>query len=117
MRRKGRVVNKQVDQTFLDRRYKRIEGKYPKQRWIAFCEEMLQQKYDVFLYEAVETVSKYITVKKGRKYFKVRFSDHKPIKYREINGDCDFFVGRTNISVTTTDQAMQAVIEFMETGP
>jgi hypothetical protein len=113
--RKDRAVNKHVDQSFLDHRYGRIADKYPKQKWIVFCEEMLRQGYDVFLYEATQTVSKYITVKKSRRIFKVRFSDHKPIKHRESSGDCDFFVGRTNISVTTTDQAIQAVIEFMET--
>jgi hypothetical protein len=55
-------------------------------------------------------------MKKGTgKQFKVRFSNHKPIHARELRGDCDFFVGHTNLTVTHTAQAIHTVRNhFME---
>lgn len=88
--------------------------KYGKQKWIIFAEELLNKGFKVSLYEARRTFSKYLTVEKDGKYFKVRFSNHKPIKERELNNDCDFFVGVTNYKVTTTEDALKAVYNFFE---
>ena len=88
--------------------------KYGKQKWIIFAEELLNKGFKVSLYEARRTFSKYLTVEKDGKYFKVRFSNHKPIKERELNNDCDFFVGVTNYKVTTTEDALKAVYTFFE---
>ena len=86
---------------------------YGKQRWISFCEECMDRGYKCYLYEARRTYSKYITVvDNNRREFKVRFSNHKPILWRERNQDCDFFVGVTNFKVTTTQDALRAVDEF-----
>lgn len=83
---------------------------YDKTKWIGFCETMLDRGYTLTLYEARQTFSKYITVSlPEHKPFKVRFSNHKPIAHRELNGDCDFFVGVTNLRVTNTAQAIEAV--------
>lgn len=83
---------------------------FPKQKWVKFCEILLSEGYELSLYEARRTVSKYVTVgRKGAKPFKVRFSNHRPIAQREDAGDCDFFVGVTNRTVTTTTQALAAV--------
>lgn len=82
---------------------------YSKPRWIEFCEVALRRGFAVSLYEARRTFSKYVTLRKDGKAFKVRFSNHKPIKSREVGKDCDFFVGVTNLSVTTTDDALRAV--------
>lgn len=88
--------------------------KYGKAKWIIFAEELLNKGFKVSLYEARRTFSKYLTVEKDGKYFKVRFSNHKPIKERELNNDCDFFVGVTNYKVTTTEDALKAVYNFFE---
>lgn len=88
------------------------ERGYPKSKWIGFCEAMLAAGLKVSLYEARRTVSKYVTVRgpKGTQPFKVRFSNHRPIRAREAGGDCDFFVGVTNLAVTTTEQATAATL-------
>lgn len=104
-------MNKQFLQ---ERTNKAINRGFPKPKWIEFCEVMIDLGFKLHMYEARKTVSKYITVINGDKKFKVRFSNHRPIKERESNGDCDFFVGITNFKVTNTDQAIEAVKKFME---
>lgn len=82
---------------------------YQKAKWIVFSEAILAMGLSLTLYEAWQTFSKYLTVRDGSRLFKVRFSNHRPIKRREIAGDCDFFVGVTNLGVTTTEDALRAV--------
>lgn len=99
-----------VTQQFLDLKTRMAaKAGYPKALWIGFCEVLLENGYEVSLYEAKKTVSKYITVRRGTKTFKVRFSNHKPIEARELAGDCDFFVGRTHTGTRTTEDALKAV--------
>lgn len=82
-------------------------------KWIQFAEAMLKDGYKVAVKETGHTFSKYVTVHgAGDVTFKVRFSDHKPIKHRELEGDCDFFVGVTHTGVRTTTMAIEAVKEF-----
>lgn len=92
----------------------RVSDTYGKQKWISFCETLILQGFDLYLYEARKTVSKYITIKQGKKRFKVRFSNHKPIYYKEVQRDCDFFVGVSNLGTTTTEDALQAVYKYMK---
>lgn len=68
--------------------------------------------FTIELYEARQTKSKYCTVKRDVKSFKVRFSDHKPIYHREMQGDCDFFVGVTNTGSRNTHDAINATCNF-----
>ena len=115
--RPKKATNRPINLDFLKHRvaYSKSLG-YEKPKWIEFCEVMLVYGYTLTLYEARETVSKYITVSNGTKSFKVRFSNHKPIKARELQGDCDCFVGRTNLGVTTTHQAIQKTLQFFNGG-
>ena len=88
---------------------------FGKQKWVEFCEILMAEGFKLTLYEARKTFSKYITVRrKGSKgkAFKVRFSNHKPIRQRELNGDCDFFVGISHTGVTTTRDALNAVRNY-----
>lgn len=102
-----------VTREFLERRTSRAEKSgYGKARWIEFCERMLAAGFEVSLYEARFTVSKYVTVSRDGRTFKVRFSNHKPIRSRELKRDCDFFVGITHTGVRTTDMAVEAVLRF-----
>lgn len=110
---RGNLSNAAVTAEFLAFREQRAAAKgFPKAKWIFFCEEMLRAGLSVNLYEAKRTVSKYITVSHGGKSFKVRFSNHLPIKSREEAADCDFFVGICNTTTTTTPQAIAATFAF-----
>ncbi len=112
----GKATNMRVSQQYLTTRANRTVAKgYTKPRWIEFSETMISYGFRVYLYEARKTYSKYITLlhdSHNGKEFKVRYSDHKPIKRRELANDCDFFVGVTNIRTTNTDQAIEAVLEY-----
>lgn len=88
---------------------------YNKPKWIEFCECMMNEGYQIKLYEAPQTFSKYITVMKGgAKSYKVRFSNHKPIKALEMKKTCNFFVGWTHLGISTTNQAIQATREHFK---
>lgn len=86
--------------------------KYPKAKWIIFCEALLDKGFTLSLYEARETNSKYIHIYKGKKYFKVRFSDHRPPYSKVITKDCDLFVGVSLMGVIRTEQALEEVEKF-----
>lgn len=94
-----------------------IDNGYQKQKRITFCEEMIARGFTLYLYEAKETWSKYITVSKGKISFKVRFSNHRPNKQKERAGDCDFFVGVNNGSIATTEQAIEATFKHFGVTP
>lgn len=108
--------DRKITQGFLNERYAISQKKgMAKQKWIVFCETMMAHGLELSLYEAKRTVSKYIRVKRPDDHsrsFRVRFSNHKPILHRETSGDCDFFVGRTNLGVRNTDDAIKATLEF-----
>jgi hypothetical protein len=109
-----KLTNETVTKEYIAKRHAAYVARgFPdKAKWMIFCEMMLDRGYGVKVYEARKTVSKYITVIYNEKEFKVRFSNHRPICAREINGDCDFFVGRTNLGVSTTAHAIVAVDRF-----
>jgi len=106
-----KATNRKVSPEFLKHRQNRAKG-FPKAKWIEFCEICMDSGCVVELYEARKTYSKYVSVIKNGKTFKVRFSNHAPIKTREERGDCDFFVGHTNFRITTTDDAIKATARF-----
>lgn len=113
-----KASNMRMTPAYLQNRSEMLKrNNWPKSKWIFFCEELIKRGFVVSLYEARETKSKYCKVKfKGiRKSFKVRFSDHKPSRYKEKIGDCDFFVGMTNTGTRTTQQAIDAVYNHFGT--
>lgn len=112
----AKATNLKLTAAYLHKRAMRMEGMgYEIPKWIGFCRELLKLGFAVYLYEARRTVSKYITVTcADMRPFKVRFSNHRPIRHRELEGDCDFFVGVTNLGVTNTEMAMQAVLMHFE---
>lgn len=91
----------------MERVYKRAKMDEPK--YFLFIKFALNYGYTVTLYDAQSTVSKYVTVHNRKKKFKIRWSNHKPNLKREMQGDCDFFVGVTNLGVTTTREAWYAM--------
>ena|ERR1019366_3821077 len=89
-------------------------GKYGVSAWIRFCLWAMAQGYKPTLYEAKNTVSKYVTIYCGNDVtFKVRFSNHKPIPEREARGDCDYFVGVTNMGVTKTEDVIESITYWL----
>lgn len=96
--------------------HSRTSKKYGKSKWIVFSETLLNLGYDLTLYEAKETLSKYIYVSMDDKAFKVRFSDHKPSRKQELDNDSDFYVGISNFGVQTTNNALTAVEEYFNKG-
>lgn len=88
-----------------------VAAGYSCPKWISFAQTMLEAGFKVWLHEARKTPSKYLTVSRNNKSFRVRFSNHKPIEARELRGDCDFFVGHTNLTITNTQQAIKATYE------
>lgn len=111
-----KATNKPLNFDYLRNRAEGlIAAGFPKSKWIYFCEEMLRLGFRLELYEARQTKSKYITVRREgdwSKSFKVRFSDHKPIYHREMAGDCDFFVGMTHTGRRNTHDAINATCNF-----
>lgn len=84
---------------------------YPKQystpKYLLFIRDMIEDGWEVKLHEV--RVSKYVFVTKGTQTFKIRFSNHKPILSKELEEDCDFYVGVSHKQVSTTQQIMEAV--------
>ena len=104
-----------ISQKFLDYKTPK-KGEFKKPKWVEFCEHFINvPELTMKLYEARQTNSKYITIFFKDQTYKVRFSDHKPIKSREEQGDCDFFVGITHLGVRNTDMAILAVQTWLKT--
>ena len=104
-----KIKNQKVTRELLD---SKISTRYGKQKWIIFCEKLLAEGYTLTLYEAKKTFSKYITVRKDGKSFKVRFSNHKPALDKQIKNDSDFYVGYSYSGITTTEDALRAVKKY-----
>lgn len=109
----------ELTQEHIDQEMLRLKStSFPqKRKWMMFAETLLNQGYKLKMTESRSTVSRYIMVFKDgeKRYFKVRFSNHKPNKGRETGrsfNDCDFFVGVTHTGVTTTADALLAVYKF-----
>lgn len=73
-------------------------------KWISFTETMIKNGWQVKLIRSQSTRSKYLYIQKGDKNYKIRFSNHKASKEKELENDCDFYVGRGHKgTLTTTD--------------
>lgn len=60
------------------------------------------------------TDSKDWTGNKASVYKTLAASNHQPIREREKNKDCDFFVGVTNFQVITAHDVALQVLKFFE---
>lgn len=107
------MKNRPLDLPYLRLRARQsLSRGYEIPMWVLLCADLIKDGYKVELYEAKTTYSKYIYVSRNRKTFKVRISNHKPNKFKETTGDCDFFVGITHTGVRTTGDAYDAIKEF-----
>ena len=109
-----------VDMDYLNERKRRLTARgFPVSRWIVLVESLMALGLQVTVYEPPTTHSKYIRayVHLEGPCFKIRVSDHKPVFAKEALGDCDFFVGVTNLGVTSIRDAEQAVIRHFNIQP
>lgn len=104
-----------LDVNYLEvRAAKMVAAGYSIPKWIIFCDRLLRKDLNVELYEAKSTVSKYIHISNKSKKYKVRISNHKPSYTKEMDNDCDYFVGVTYTGVRTTNDAYNAVLEHFK---
>jgi len=106
--RKNIHRSKPVNQRWVNKKVKSF-FKYPTPKYIEFIDEMLNHGYEVKLLEV--KVSKYIFVCKDEVWTKVRFSNHRPNKWREKEEDCDYFVGISHFQVSTWKQVVSKVLK------
>lgn len=107
------IQGNKVSEEWISEYEKKVHDKgWPTSKWIEFVRYFMKQGFDVWVYCSRKTLSKYVTLVKGRKTFKVRFSNHMPIKHLEMRGSCDFFVVVTNLGCWTTEQATEAACAF-----
>ena len=74
-------------------------------KWFHFVRVMFRCGYKVSVREAKTTFSKYILVMNGDYWYRVRFSDHPPIRNQRL--DCDLYccpggTATTEVAIITT---------------
>ncbi len=80
-------------------------------KYLKFILRMLREKWEVRLYiPRSNKISKYVFVSKGDQIYKIRFSNHKPIIQKELDNDCDFYAGISNLNVMTTEQIAKIIL-------
>jgi len=102
----------------LLRSYKRKaeQRDYGVPKWLQFALHFAEQygvKRDVkvSLYSARKTYSKYVTISANGENVKVRFSNHKPNFEKELNNDCDYFVGPRHNGRFLDTETVKALVE------
>lgn len=80
---------------------------YPTPKYLLFIKTMIELGWEVKLYKA--GVSKYVYVVKDDIIYKIRFSNHKPLYYKELENDCDFYVGISHKQVSTTEAIIKKI--------
>lgn len=114
-RQAGGAWVKERDLEKLEKIY--ANGGYGYPKYLLFIRYLFdQRKYRMKLDAAQSTRSKYVTVHYLGMQYKIRWSDHVPNEELEREGACDFYVGRTNLGVTTTRQAYYAMLRYFEEG-
>lgn len=81
-------------------------------KYLRFILRMLREGWRVKLYiPHSNKISKYVFVYREGKIFKIRFSNHKPIIQKELDNDCDFYAGISNLRVMTTEQIAKIILK------
>lgn len=94
---------------------KKISGyaktQYDAPKYLRFILRMLREGWEVKMYiPRKNKISKYVFVSKDDRIYKIRFSNHKPIVQRELDNDCDFYAGISNLKVMTTEQIAKTIL-------
>jgi hypothetical protein len=83
---------------------------FDKPKYLRFILRMLREGWQAKLYVA-NKVSKYVFVYKGDEIYKIRFSNHKPLVSKELDNDCDFYAGISNLHVTKTETIAKIILK------
>ena len=86
----------------IKRQIRRYPKKYATPKYLQFCKKMLENGWKVKIYTA--KVSKYVFIIKRDRVYKIRFSNHRPLLFKEEEEDCDYYVGISNKQMTTTEE-------------
>lgn len=106
--RKNFHIAKEIDLFRIDRKIDNYPGHFSTPKYLTFMKKMLSEGWRVKLYEVGR--SKYVFVFKDKLLFKIRFSNHKPIYQKEVESDCDFYVGISHKQVSTTEEIIKKII-------
>jgi len=100
---------------YPDKIAKKISGyansQYEAPKYLRFILRMLREGWRVKLYIPRESkISKYVFVYNNDRIYKIRFSNHKPIIQKELDNDCDFYAGISNMKIMTTEQIAKIIL-------
>jgi hypothetical protein len=76
-------------------------------KWVQFAEAAIKDGWEVKLYRARTTLSKYLFICKGAEQYKIRYSNHRPSYLKEEVADSDFYVGVHHKGCITTEELMK----------
>lgn len=99
---------KNINLDKIQKMIRRYPAKYPTPRYMAFIKQLIEAGWQIKLYEA--RVSKYVFCIKGDEVYKIRFSNHKPLLRKELEEDCDYYVGISHNQVSTTTEILNKLI-------
>lgn len=99
---------KKIGMTTIKKMIRRYPSVYPTPRYMVFIKTLIKAGWKIKLYEA--KVSKYVFCIKGGEIYKIRFSNHKPLLRKELEEDCDYYVGVSHKQVSTTEQILKEII-------
>lgn len=98
---------KKYDLKLVRKMIEEYPKEYPTPKYLIFIRWMLRHGFKVKVY--VAKVSKYIFVYRRGAIYKIRFSNHKPLLHRELEHDCDFYVGVSNSTTLKTEEIIEAI--------
>lgn len=81
---------------------------YATPKYLEFCRIMAENGWSVRIYTA--RVSKYVFVTSKTATYKIRFSNHKPIYQKELENDCDYYVGISHTNVVKTEELLKILL-------
>ncbi len=99
---------KKIDLDKIQKMIRRYPANYPTPRYMAFIKTLIETGWEIKLYEA--RVSKYVFCTKAGQVYKIRFSNHKPLLRKELEEDCDYYVGISHNQVSTTTEILSKLI-------
>jgi hypothetical protein len=89
--------------------YYLISG-YEVPRWLLAKDFFTELNFQVKVIKARTTKSKYLYISNTFKQIKIRYSDHQPNPNQEASGDSDFYVGKSNSNITSTEYVLPQVL-------
>lgn len=94
-----------VDKKYLVRFYE--DGEKPE--WVKFCETLMDNEFEVFIYLPETSSSIYITIVKNCKLQIIRYSDHLPRSDRWLKNEIDYCIGPENLGMLSQQEVIDAV--------